>query len=260
MAPSQDLQPRTFNPEGVWKPPPTYHHVAVTPLLPSSRLITLAGLTGCDPASHNNPKTLPEQAKIAYSNVEACLAAAGATPRDIVQVSTPIMHPSLLPKLLAKEHATMMCVSAPATGQALHCQAHGRSQRRRHGYCGPRLGRLVDGIQYVDIALSHFPSRCPHDSPWTRQFPRERVPCFRLHQMHLGGAALCRRLFRGAVGVMAEATFKTPLPRRSRWVPCEWSSMLTRCMASGQSGGRTSATRHGGGRRQLSQERHLVRV
>lgn len=82
----QDLKPRTFNPAGVPEPPPTYNHAAVTPLLATSRLITLAGLTGCDPASRNNPKTLPEQAKIAYSKIETCLAAAGATPRDIVQV------------------------------------------------------------------------------------------------------------------------------------------------------------------------------
>lgn len=88
MSNVQDLKPRAFNPEGVPKPPPTYNHVAITPLLPSSRLITLAGLTGCDPASQNNPTTLPEQARIAYSKIETCLAAAGATPRDIVQVSS----------------------------------------------------------------------------------------------------------------------------------------------------------------------------
>lgn len=82
------LQPRTFNPAGVPPPPPTYHHVAVTPLLPSSRLVTLAGLTGCDPTRSpgDNPATLREQAAVAYTKVETCLAAAGATPRDIVQV------------------------------------------------------------------------------------------------------------------------------------------------------------------------------
>lgn len=87
MDKSEELKPRTFNPDGVPAPPPSYNHVAVTPLLPSSRLITLAGLTGCDPASSDNPKTLPEQASIAYSKVQTCLAAAGASPRDIVQVS-----------------------------------------------------------------------------------------------------------------------------------------------------------------------------
>lgn len=68
-------------------PPPTYSHVAVTPLLPTSRLVTLAGLTGCAPGNPSNPKTIPEQAAIAYAKIETCLAAAGAEPRDIVQVS-----------------------------------------------------------------------------------------------------------------------------------------------------------------------------
>ncbi|KAK6075364.1 hypothetical protein SCUP234_07810 [Seiridium cupressi] len=79
-------QPHTFNPAGVPAPPPTYNHVAVTPLLPTSKLITLAGLTGCDPAQSDNPETVPEQAIIAYTKIKTCLAAAGATPRDIVQV------------------------------------------------------------------------------------------------------------------------------------------------------------------------------
>lgn len=87
MENTDNLKPRTFNPEGVPRPPPTYNHVAVTPLVSTSRLITLAGLTGCDPASSDNPKTLREQATIAYSKIQICLAAAGATPRDIVQVS-----------------------------------------------------------------------------------------------------------------------------------------------------------------------------
>lgn len=86
MASTSDSKPRVFNPAGVPLPPATYSHVAVTPLLPSSRLVTLAGLTGCDPTSPDNPKTLPEQAAVAYAKIETCLAAAGASPRDIVQV------------------------------------------------------------------------------------------------------------------------------------------------------------------------------
>lgn len=81
-----DTRPRTFNPPGVPLPPPSYHQVAVTPLRPSTRLITLAGMTGCDPAISSNPSTLIEQAPIAYANIKNSLAAAGATPRDIVQV------------------------------------------------------------------------------------------------------------------------------------------------------------------------------
>lgn len=84
---NNDLKPRVFNPAGVPLPPPTYSQVAVTPLLPTSRLVTLAGMTGCDPARSDNPKTLLEQVAIAYANIETSLAAAGASPRDIVQVS-----------------------------------------------------------------------------------------------------------------------------------------------------------------------------
>lgn len=78
-------QPLTFNPEGVPAPPPTYNHVCVTPLLPTSKLVTLAGLTGVDPARAGR-STVSEQAAIAYAKIKTCLAAAGATPRDIVQV------------------------------------------------------------------------------------------------------------------------------------------------------------------------------
>lgn len=78
--------PYAFNPPDVPTPPPSYCQVAITPLLATSKLVTLAGMTGCDPARSDNPKTLPEQAPIAYENIRKALAAAGATPRDIVQV------------------------------------------------------------------------------------------------------------------------------------------------------------------------------
>jgi enamine deaminase RidA (YjgF/YER057c/UK114 family) len=83
---SSSTQPQTFNPKDVPLPPPSYHQVAITPLHPTSRLITLAGMTGCDPSSSSNPSTVPTQAPIAYANILKSLAAAGATPRDIVQV------------------------------------------------------------------------------------------------------------------------------------------------------------------------------
>lgn len=86
MPQQDDLLPRTFNPSDVALPPPSYNQVCITPLVATSRLITLAGMTGCDPASSSNPKTLLKQAPIAFSNVKKSLAAAGASPRDIVQV------------------------------------------------------------------------------------------------------------------------------------------------------------------------------
>jgi enamine deaminase RidA (YjgF/YER057c/UK114 family) len=86
VMPFASNQPLAFNPLDVPAPPSSYKHVAVTPLLPSTKLITLAGMTGCDPVRTDNPKTVSEQAPIAYDNIKKALAAAGATPRDIVQV------------------------------------------------------------------------------------------------------------------------------------------------------------------------------
>jgi enamine deaminase RidA (YjgF/YER057c/UK114 family) len=84
---TEDNKPRTLNPEGIPLPPPTYNHLCITSLIPGSvDLVTLAGLTGIDASSSANPKAIPEQARIAYQKIKTCLAAAKATPRDIVQV------------------------------------------------------------------------------------------------------------------------------------------------------------------------------
>lgn len=84
---AEDTKPRSFNPDGVPLPPPTYNHVCITPLIPGSvDLITLAGLTGFHSSVSSNPTTVEGQAPIAYSKIKTCLASAGATPRDIVQV------------------------------------------------------------------------------------------------------------------------------------------------------------------------------
>lgn len=82
MSGPSDNKPHAFNPPNVPAPPPSYSQLCITPLLPSSRLITLAGMTGCNPSSTSNPKTLPAQAPIAYKNILNALAAAGATPRS----------------------------------------------------------------------------------------------------------------------------------------------------------------------------------
>ena len=46
---SQDHRPHAFNPPNVPEPPPSYMQVCVTPLLRTSKLITLAGMTGYQP-------------------------------------------------------------------------------------------------------------------------------------------------------------------------------------------------------------------
>jgi enamine deaminase RidA (YjgF/YER057c/UK114 family) len=79
-------KPHSFNPPNVPTPPPTYNQVAITPILPTSKLITLAGQTGRHPTTGIVTPDFASQAKQAYENVANCLKAAGATPRDIIYV------------------------------------------------------------------------------------------------------------------------------------------------------------------------------
>ena len=83
---SSDNKPHAFNPPNVPSPPPSYKQVAITPLLPTSKLVTLAGMTGYDPRWKDNVETVRDQAPRAFEKIKNALAAAGATPRDIVQV------------------------------------------------------------------------------------------------------------------------------------------------------------------------------
>ncbi|KAJ9494539.1 hypothetical protein H2202_009971 [Exophiala xenobiotica] len=79
-------KPLAFNPSGVAAPPPTYSHIAITPVLPKTRLITLAGQVGIDPQTSGVPTDFVKQVELAYANLLNCLRAAGATPRDIIHV------------------------------------------------------------------------------------------------------------------------------------------------------------------------------
>jgi enamine deaminase RidA (YjgF/YER057c/UK114 family) len=78
-------QPHAFNPPNVPTPPPTYNQVCITPILPTSKLITLAGQTGLQ-SDGSIAKDIETQAKEAYKAVHNCLQAAGVTPRDIIHV------------------------------------------------------------------------------------------------------------------------------------------------------------------------------
>ncbi|KAH8724919.1 Endoribonuclease L-PSP/chorismate mutase-like protein [Phaeosphaeriaceae sp. PMI808] len=82
---SSSSKPHAFNPPTVPKPPPTYDQVCITPIFPTSKLITLAGQTGLQSDGNISPH-IEVQAKEAYKAVYECLKAAGATPRDIVHV------------------------------------------------------------------------------------------------------------------------------------------------------------------------------
>ncbi|QDS75917.1 hypothetical protein FKW77_002817 [Venturia effusa] len=87
-------KPQTFNPSTVAAPPPTYNQVSTTPLLPTTRLITLAGQTGILPSTGKPSPIHTEQYKQAYQNVLNCLRAVGATPRDIIHVRHYIVQES----------------------------------------------------------------------------------------------------------------------------------------------------------------------
>ena len=82
--PSKSL-PRTFNPPGVAPPKPSYSHVSVFSL-GRAKIITITGQIGTFPDG-SVPPTFAEQVSCALQNVKACLAAAGATPCDIIQVT-----------------------------------------------------------------------------------------------------------------------------------------------------------------------------
>lgn len=77
-------KPQVLNPPTVPQPPPTYSQVCVTPIVSSSKLVTLAGQAGFqkDGTVASDTKA---QAKATYENVLKCLEAVGATPRDIVR-------------------------------------------------------------------------------------------------------------------------------------------------------------------------------
>jgi len=88
-------KPQSFNPPNVATPPPTYNQVAITPLLPTSKLITLAGQTGVDPTTGEQVSDdIVGQARQAYRNIANCLKAAGASPRDIIHVRHYIVNDS----------------------------------------------------------------------------------------------------------------------------------------------------------------------
>jgi enamine deaminase RidA (YjgF/YER057c/UK114 family) len=78
-------KPQAFNPPSVPTPPPTYSQVCITPLLPTSKLITLAGQTGLQ-KDGSIARDIKTQASEAYKAIHECLKAAGATPRDIIHV------------------------------------------------------------------------------------------------------------------------------------------------------------------------------
>lgn len=94
MASTTPDKPQAFNPSTVATPPPTYNQVSITPLLPTSKFITLAGQTGVYPLTGKPAPIFIDQIRQAYINVHNCLKAVGATPRDIIHVRHYIVQDS----------------------------------------------------------------------------------------------------------------------------------------------------------------------
>lgn len=82
--------PQTFNPPDVASPKPTYSHVSVFSL-GRTKIITVAGQIGTFPDG-TVPPTFAAQVSCALPNVKKCLAAAGATPRDIIKATHYIVN------------------------------------------------------------------------------------------------------------------------------------------------------------------------
>lgn len=89
--------PTCFSPTDVAPPHKSYSHICSTTLIGGSKLLTFAGQIGVKTDSPNREPapTFREQVTIALENVSKCLAAAGATTKDIVSVKQYIVN--LLP-------------------------------------------------------------------------------------------------------------------------------------------------------------------
>lgn len=77
---------RNFNPPDHDTFSPTYSHISQVPISSSHTLVTFAGQIGHDSTTNSIPATLGEQCSLAFSNVDKCLAAVGATKSDIIHV------------------------------------------------------------------------------------------------------------------------------------------------------------------------------
>lgn len=77
-------QVEILNPEGHPSLAPTYSHISIAPVTPSTKIISFAGQVGVDSATGETAPSFREQVRLALVNVEKCLAAAGVTKKDII--------------------------------------------------------------------------------------------------------------------------------------------------------------------------------
>lgn len=99
--------PYSFNPAGHAPYAPTYSHVSVARLAPTSRLVSLAGQVGHDAATATTPPDFPTQVRVALDNVGRCLAAAGARKADVVSVRQYVVGLGRMPRPEREERARL---------------------------------------------------------------------------------------------------------------------------------------------------------
>ncbi|RDW56518.1 hypothetical protein BP5796_13159 [Coleophoma crateriformis] len=83
---------QVFNPESLPSLHPSYSHISVTPLQPTSKLITIAGQVALDASTNTIPSSFGDQVELALANVKTCLDAAGAKITDIINVRQYIVN------------------------------------------------------------------------------------------------------------------------------------------------------------------------
>ena len=80
------MSSQLINPSNVHSPRPTYSHIQKIPISSTSTLISIAGQIGLH-QDRTIASTFAEQVDLALANLEKCLEAAGATPKDIIKVT-----------------------------------------------------------------------------------------------------------------------------------------------------------------------------
>lgn len=91
-------QIQIFDPPGLSAAAPTYSMISITPLSPTTKLISLAGQVGHESTTNQTPSSFAEQVRVALANVDKCLAAAGASKKDIITNRQYIVRLSQLSK------------------------------------------------------------------------------------------------------------------------------------------------------------------
>ncbi|MCJ1330618.1 hypothetical protein MMC10_007303 [Thelotrema lepadinum] len=105
-SPSSDIQ--IFNPPSHPPLAPTYSHISITPLSPTTSLVLLAGQTGTTSPPSIPAPSFRDQVRLALLNVDKCLEAAGCTKADIVSNKQYVVRLSQLGEADRKARADVL--------------------------------------------------------------------------------------------------------------------------------------------------------